>query len=110
MDVTNGASNSLAATLADGPGAVGVTIGVVGLAVVVLLIGGFWWGMRRRDKELPPPRPEEQPHRPAHRTEIQESDKHGSDTFPDNGSALSPYELGGHGNEAIPPDPDRPRD
>ncbi|MEU0128045.1 MULTISPECIES: DUF6479 family protein [unclassified Streptomyces] len=111
MDVTNGAGNALAATLAaGGPGAVGVVVGVVGLAVVVLLIGGFWWGMRRRDRELPPPRPEEQPQRPEHRTEIRESGQHTSDRFPDDGTALSPYELGGHGNEVIPPDPERPRD
>ncbi|MFD9543905.1 DUF6479 family protein [Streptomyces sp. NPDC060022] len=109
MDVTNGVRDSLAVTLA-GPGTIGVVVGVAGLAVAVVLIGAFWWGMRRRDQELPPPRPEEQPHRPDHRTEIRESDKHGSDSFPDNGRGLSPYELGDHGNEVIPPDTDRPRD
>ncbi|MFJ8750090.1 DUF6479 family protein [Streptomyces sp. NPDC102441] len=118
MDVTNGARDSIAATLADGPGAVGVIVGIVGLAVVVLLIGGFWFGMRRRDKESRPPLPEEQPPRPEYRTEIQESGRHSSDQFPENGRAMSPYELGGHGNEVIPPDttpdttpdPERPRD
>jgi hypothetical protein len=108
MDVTYGAREALASS--GGPGAVGVVIGIVGLGVVFLLIGGFWFGMRRRDKESRPPRPEEQPPRPDHRTEIRESDKHGSDRFPENGHALSPYELGSHGNEVIPPDPERPRD
>ncbi|AEN08230.1 MULTISPECIES: DUF6479 family protein [unclassified Streptomyces] len=110
MDVTNGAKDSLAATLADGRGAVGVVVGVVGIAVVLVLIGAFWWGMRRRDKESRPPRPDEQPQRPAHRTEIQETDVHGSDHFPEDGRALTPYELSDHGNEAIPPEDDTRRD
>ncbi|MFH9614195.1 DUF6479 family protein [Streptomyces pratensis] len=110
MDVTNGAWKSLASTGgADGPGAVGVIIGIVGLFVVLLLIGGFWFGMRRRDKESRPPRPEEQPVRPEHRTEIQESGQHGSDRFPENGHALTPYELSDRGNEVIPPPDDEHR-
>lgn len=109
MDVTNGAWESLASTGgADGPGAVGVIIGIVGLFVVLLLIGGFWFGMRRRDKESRPPRPDEQPLRPEHRTEIQESGRHSSDRFPESGRALSPYELSDRGNEVIPPE-DEPR-
>ncbi|MEU1213237.1 DUF6479 family protein [Streptomyces sp. NPDC005791] len=111
MDVTNGAWESLASTGgADGPGAVGVVIGIIGLLVVLLLIGGFWFGMRRRDKESRPPRPDEQPPRPDHRTEIQESGQHGSDHFPENGRALSPYELSDRGNEVIPPEDERRRD
>ncbi|MFJ8884674.1 DUF6479 family protein [Streptomyces sp. NPDC102402] len=107
MDVTNGARDSLAAILADdGPGAVGVIVGVAGLAVVILLIGGFWFGMRRRDKESPPPRPEEQPPRPEHRTEIQESGRHHPDSFPEDGRAMTPYELSDRGNEVIPPPED----
>ncbi|KPC81049.1 MULTISPECIES: DUF6479 family protein [Streptomyces] len=110
MDVTNGAWESLASTGgADGPGAVGVIIGIVGLCVVLLLLGGFWFGMRRRDKESRPPRPDEQPLRPDHRTEIQESGRHGSDHFPESGRALTPYELSDHGNEVIPPPEDEPR-
>ncbi|MDQ0792079.1 DUF6479 family protein [Streptomyces sp. B1I3] len=110
MDVTNGAWESLATTGgANGPGAVGVIIGIVGLFVVLLLIGGFVFGMRRRDKESRPPRPEEQPHRPDHRTEVQESGSHHADKFPENGRALSPYELSDHGNEVIPPPEDEPR-
>ncbi|MEE1740435.1 DUF6479 family protein [Streptomyces sp. BE147] len=109
MDVTNGAQASLATTLADGAGALGVVLPIAGVAVVAVLIGAFWWGMRKRDTELPPPRPDEQPHAPDHRTHIEEPDKHGSDRFPENGSGLSPYELGDHGNEVIPPDTDPPQ-
>lgn len=110
MDVTNGAWESLASTGgADGPGTMGVVLGVIGLLVVLLLIGAFWFGMRRRDKESRPPRPDEQPPRPDHRTEIQESGQHGSDRFPANGRALSPYELSDRGNEVIPPPEDEPR-
>ncbi|WP_069173837.1 DUF6479 family protein [Streptomyces griseus] len=111
MDVTNAARESLASTGGSGgPGAVGVIIGIIGVCVVLLLIGGFWFGMRRRDKESRPPRPEEQPQRPAHRTEIRESGRHGSDDhFPENGRALTPYELGERGNEVIPPPEDDQR-
>ncbi|MGW0787831.1 DUF6479 family protein [Streptomyces sp. NPDC002911] len=110
MDVTNGAWESLASTGgAGGPGAVGVIIGIVGLFVVLLLIGGFWFGMRRRDKESRPPRPDEQPPRPEHRTEIRESGQHSSDRFPENGHALSPYELSDRGNEVIPQPEDEHR-
>ncbi|WP_299536105.1 DUF6479 family protein [uncultured Streptomyces sp.] len=110
MDVTNGAQVLSAATLADGPGAVGVVMAVAGVAVVALLIGAFWLGMRRKDKELPPPRPDEQPVPPAHRTHVQQHDVHGSDEFPDDRKGLSPYELGDRGNEKLPPESDRPRD
>lgn len=110
MDVTNRAWEPLAGTVAaGGPGAVGVVIGIIGLFVVVVLIGGFWFGMRRRDKESRPPRPDEQPQRPDHRTEIRESGRHSSDHFPGNGRALSPYELSDRGNEVIPPPEDEHR-
>ncbi|MEE1795672.1 DUF6479 family protein [Streptomyces sp. BE308] len=108
MDVTNGAQASLATTLADA-GALGVVLPIAGVAVVAVLIGAFWWGMRKRDAELPPPRPDEQPHMPDHRSHIEEPDVHGSDRFPEDGRGLSPYELGDHGNEVIPPDVDPPQ-
>ncbi|WP_425586870.1 DUF6479 family protein [Streptomyces yanii] len=65
MDVSNGALSSLALALplADGRGATGVVMPIVGVALVAMLIGAFWLGMRRRDQELPPPRPDEQPPR-----------------------------------------------
>ncbi|MFG3347407.1 DUF6479 family protein [Streptomyces sp. NPDC048018] len=37
---------------------------VGGLVVVLVLIGAFMFGIRLKNKELPPPDPESQPHRP----------------------------------------------
>ncbi|WP_328908402.1 SKG-like transmembrane protein [Streptomyces sp. NBC_00234] len=108
MDVTNGAQSSF--TLADSAGAIGVVMPIVGIAVVALLIGAFWWGRRRRDEQPPAPRPDEQPLMPDHRTHIEEAGKHGSDHFPEDGRGLSPYALGDHGNEVIPPDTEPPRE
>ncbi|MGW8884196.1 DUF6479 family protein [Streptomyces sp. NPDC055749] len=108
MDVTNGAQSSLALPLAEGGGPIGVVMPIIGVVLVALLIGAFWWGRRRRDEQPPAPRPDEQPHAPDHRTHIAESGKHGSDRFPEDGRGLSPYELGHHGNEVIPPDTEPP--
>ncbi|MFF8713940.1 DUF6479 family protein [Streptomyces sp. NPDC015184] len=101
MDVSHMDLNSLALVLADGRGATGAVLGVVGVALVAMLIGGFWLGKRRRDQELPPPRPDEQPPRPDHRSHVEAHDVHGDDSFPPNGRGLSPYELGDHGNEPL---------
>lgn len=110
MDVTDGALNSLALTLADGRGATGAVLGVVGVVLVAVLIGAVWLGRRRRAQELPPPRPEEQPVAPDHRTHIEKRDVHADDDFPADGRGLSPYELGDHGNETIHRDDDERRD
>ena len=110
MDVSDGTLNSLALTLADGRGATGVVLGVIGVALVAVLIGGFLLGKRRHDQELPPPRPEEQPPVPDHRAHVEERDVHGKDDFPADGRGLSPYELSDRGNETIHPDTDERRD
>jgi hypothetical protein len=112
MDVSNGALNSLALTLpiAEGRGATGVVMPIVGVALVAVLIGAVWLGKRRRAQELPPPRPDEQPPLPDHRTHLEERDVHGDDSFPADGWGLSPYELGDHGNEPIRRDKEEPRD
>ncbi|MFC8262774.1 DUF6479 family protein [Streptomyces sp. NPDC057291] len=110
MDVSNGALSSLAVTLADGRGALGVVMAIVGVALVGMLIGAVWLGRRRRAEELPPPRPDEQPPRPDHRAHVEERDVHGDDSFPADGRGLSPYELGDHGNEPIRHDKDETRD
>ncbi|THA71488.1 hypothetical protein E6P78_06065 [Streptomyces sp. A0958] len=110
MDVSDGALNSLAVTLADGRGATGVVLGVIGVLLVAMLIGAFWLGKRRHDQELPPPRPDEQPVGPEHRSHAEQNDVHGDDHFPVDGRGLSPYELGESGNEPIRHEDDDKRD
>ncbi|NEC18691.1 hypothetical protein YW5DRAFT_03995 [Streptomyces sp. Ncost-T6T-1] len=95
--------------LADGTGALGIFLGVVALAVVALLIGGFLLSKRKHDAEPPPPQPHEQPPKPERRTHIEQNDPHSSDRFPEDGHALSPYELKDHGNGPLPPDEEQPR-
>ncbi|MFJ1592849.1 DUF6479 family protein [Kitasatospora albolonga] len=110
MDVSNGATQSLAAPLADGTGALAaVLFPIAALAVVGLLIGGFLLGKRKKDTELPPPHPDEQPPKPEGRTHIDTRDPHAPDRFPDDGSALTPHQLDDHGNAPLPPHPDDPR-
>ncbi|NEC69760.1 DUF6479 family protein [Streptomyces sp. SID9727] len=110
MDVSDGALNSLAVTLADGRGATGVVLGVIGVLLVIMLLGAFLLGKRRHDQELPPPRPDEQPVGPGHRSHEEKPDVHGDDRFPADGRGLSPYELGEHGNEPIRHEDDDKRD
>ncbi|MFJ1891607.1 MULTISPECIES: DUF6479 family protein [unclassified Streptomyces] len=110
MDVSNADLSSLALFLADDRGATGSVMGIVGVVLVAVLIGAVWLGRRRRAEELPPPRPDEQPPRPDHRSHIEERDVHGDDHFPPNGRGLSPYELGDHGNETIRRETDEQRD
>ncbi|GAB2940135.1 MULTISPECIES: DUF6479 family protein [unclassified Streptomyces] len=95
--------------LADGTGALGIFMGVVAVAVVALLIGGFLLTKRKHDAEPPPPRPHEQPRKPERRSHIEQTDPHSSDRFPEDGHALSPYELKDHGNHPMPPDEEQPR-
>lgn len=109
MDVSDGALNTLALTLADGAGATGVVMAVVGVVLVAMLIGAVWLGKRRRAEELPPPRPEEQPVAPDHRSHVEEYDVHGDDNFPDDGRGLSPYELGEH-DRPVRPENEEKRD
>ncbi|MEV4876768.1 DUF6479 family protein [Streptomyces cyaneofuscatus] len=110
MDVSNGSTQSLAALLADGTGALAAVIfPIAALAVVGLLIGGFVLGKRKKDTELPPPLPGEQPAKPEGHTHIDAHDPHASDRFPDDGSALNPHQLDAHGNEPLPPHQDEPR-
>ncbi|MEU3215136.1 DUF6479 family protein [Streptomyces sp. NPDC006971] len=110
MDVSNGDIGSLALLLADGRGATGSVMGIIGIALVGVLIGAVWLGRRRRVQELPPPRPEEQPPRPDHRAHVEQRDVHGDDSFPPDGRGLSPYELGDHGSETIRHETDERRD
>ncbi len=110
MDVSDGALNSLAITLADGRSATGWVMAVVGVVLVAVLIGAVWLGRRRRAEELPPPRPDEQPVVPDHRAHVEEHDVHGDDSFPADGRGLSPYELGDHGSGTAHRDDEERRD
>ncbi|MFD5782267.1 DUF6479 family protein [Streptomyces sp. NPDC126933] len=59
-------------------------------------------GERLRGRQTAPPRPSEQPHRPA-RTTRAEGSVPPLDEFPDDGQRLTPHQLGGHGNEVLRP-------
>ncbi|MFF2063398.1 DUF6479 family protein [Streptomyces sp. NPDC058200] len=59
-------------------------------------------GERLHGRQTAPPRPSEQPHRPA-RTTRAEGSVPPSDEFPDDGQRLTPHQLGGHGNEVLRP-------
>ncbi|MER7697948.1 MULTISPECIES: DUF6479 family protein [unclassified Streptomyces] len=109
LNAVNAVEVSATVPLADGTGAFGVILPIAALAVVGLLLGGFILGKRKRDTELPPPQPHEQPEKPEQRAHIEERDPHSSDRFPDDGHALSPYELKDHGNGPLPPDEEQPR-
>ena len=50
--------------MAAGRGALGIGLIVAGVVVVALLLGAFVLGIRNKRRELPPPRPDEQPRVP----------------------------------------------
>lgn len=82
--------------LAEPSGLLSIGMFVVAMAVVTLLAGSLWLGSRIKFRELPRPRPEEQPHLPpdgpvreAH--ENREPDE--VPRMPKGGRALTPYEL-----------------
>lgn len=102
MNPPNTHHGSTVVDLAAGGAGIGVAAFVVGLVVVIVLIGAFWWGARLRARQTAPPRPSEQPHRPARPTRA-EGSVPPSDEFPDDGQRLTPHQLGGHGNEVLRP-------
>lgn len=71
---------------------------VIGVILAGLLIGLVWWDAGRKRERAP--RPDEQPHRPDHRTRIDEV-REDEDFGP--GTGLSPYELGDHSSRTAPP-------
>ncbi|MFE7775236.1 DUF6479 family protein [Streptomyces sp. NPDC057445] len=82
---------------------------VAGIVIVVVLIVAVRWGIKRRATEPPPPRPEEQPVPPAHRSHIEENREPDEDLFPEDGGRLTPHELKGHSSRPAPvrgPGPD----
>jgi hypothetical protein len=72
---------------------------VIGVALVALLTGIVWWDTRRKRERAP--RPDEQPRRPDHRTEI--SQVREADDFGTSRERLRPHELKTYGTHAAPP-------
>ncbi|MFF9060497.1 DUF6479 family protein [Streptomyces sp. NPDC101213] len=86
------ANMQLAAT----SGLLSVALFVVGVALVALLAGSFWLGARVKQRELPRPRPEEQPHLPPEGPVREVQEIREPDEVPRTGKggrALTPYEL-----------------
>ncbi|MFD5268003.1 DUF6479 family protein [Streptomyces sp. NPDC058335] len=88
--------SSASMQLAASSGLLSVGMFVVGAALVSLLAGSFWLGSRIKQRELPRPRPDEQPHLPpdgpVHEVrEYREPDE--VPRTPKGGRALTPYEL-----------------
>jgi hypothetical protein len=69
---------------------------VVGLVVVLILIGGFWLGFHRRSEVNRHPEAGDHPSRLNHEGDGGSSAGGDTTSFPDDGSRLSPHELGGH--------------
>ncbi|WP_306324791.1 DUF6479 family protein [Streptomyces venezuelae] len=82
-----------------------------GLVVVAVLIGAFMLGIRIRNRELPPPDPETQPHRPAsdHLPGEMSEYRKASEVPPNDGEhRLMPYNLSSSGEtDPEPPSEER---
>ncbi|MFE5628577.1 DUF6479 family protein [Streptomyces sp. NPDC056470] len=82
-----------------------------GLVVVAVLIGAFMLGIRIKNRELPPPDPESQPHRPASDQlpgEMSEYRKASEVPLNDGEHRLMPYNLNSSGEtDPEPPSEER---
>ncbi|GAA2778509.1 DUF6479 family protein [Streptomyces showdoensis] len=90
----------VAPTLAAGVWQSGLAQVVGGLVLVAVLIGAFALGIRVRNRELPPPEPETQPHRPATDQppgEVTEYRKPSEVPLTDGEHRLMPYNLSNSG-------------
>ncbi|MFF8193225.1 DUF6479 family protein [Streptomyces bobili] len=88
--------SSASMQVAASSGLLSVAMFVVGVVLMALLAGSFWMGARIKQRELPRPRPDEQPHLPpggpVHEVrEYREPDE--VPRMPKGGRALTPYEL-----------------
>ncbi|MET9535134.1 DUF6479 family protein [Streptomyces sp. NPDC006649] len=66
---------------------------LTGIIVVAVLIGAFAWGRRIRARELPPPRPDEQPHLPPEGAVHEIREYREPEEMPHSDSRLLPHEL-----------------
>ncbi|MFG3043062.1 MULTISPECIES: DUF6479 family protein [unclassified Streptomyces] len=83
-----------------------------GLIVVVVLIGAFMFGIRIKNKELPPPDPESQPHRPDTDQlpgEVSEYRKPSEMPLTDGEHRLMPYNLKNSGEADLEPQSEEKR-
>ncbi|MDQ0753511.1 hypothetical protein QF034_007742 [Streptomyces africanus] len=86
--------------MAAGRGALGIGLIVAGVVVVVLLLGAFVLGVRVKRRELPTPRPDEQPRLPDGGPVRETSERREPDEVPRSQDRLTPHELKTHGNQS----------
>ncbi|MFJ5774057.1 DUF6479 family protein [Streptomyces sp. NPDC093094] len=82
--------------LAEPSGLLSLGMFAVGIVVVAVLAGSFWLGVRIRSRELPRPRPDEQPHLPPDGPVREIRENREPDEVPQidkDGRPLTPYEL-----------------
>ncbi|MFJ7071832.1 DUF6479 family protein [Streptomyces sp. NPDC098781] len=89
---------NIASTDIAAEGALGIGLAVAGLIVVALLIGAFVLGARIKRRELPPPRPEEQPRMPDGGPVHEVREHREPDEVPRSDHRLTPHDLPAHGN------------
>ncbi|MFE1248429.1 DUF6479 family protein [Streptomyces sp. NPDC058735] len=86
--------------LAAGRGALGIGLVVAGVVVVALLLGAFVLGHRSKRRELPTPRPEEQPRLPEGGPVRETRERREPEEVPRSDHRLTPHELTAHGNQS----------
>ncbi|MFC9504455.1 DUF6479 family protein [Streptomyces sp. NPDC057002] len=84
--------------MAAGRGALGIGLIVAGVVVVALLLGAFVLGVRIKRRELPTPRPEEQPRLPDGGPVREVSERREPEEVPRSQDRLTPHRLKAHGN------------
>ncbi|MHC5705408.1 hypothetical protein HHX38_23210 [Streptomyces sp. PKU-MA01144] len=94
--------DSLATEAASNPVLGGIGPFLVGIVIAAVLVGVVPWAIRRHRTQPRRPRPSEQPVRPAGRTHIAEHREPDGESFPDDGSRLSPHQLKSHSSHPGP--------
>ncbi|MFB7928400.1 DUF6479 family protein [Streptomyces sp. NPDC056039] len=84
--------------MAAGRGALGIGLVVAGVVVVALLLGAFVLGVRIKRRELPTPRPEEQPRLPDDGPVREVSERREPEEVPRGEGRLTAHRLKAHGN------------
>lgn len=88
---------------------IGIGPFVAGLVVVAVLIGALFMGRRIWRRELPRPRPDEQPRVPDGGPVYEETMCREPDEMPQSDTRTLPHELHGYGNASSRPSPGKPR-